>query len=333
MRLTKKEVQKLLKNWKINALISYKKTREGIVNHNWIIKTPKEKYILRGTSKDRKENELLFELHFLTQLKKQKFPYKIPYPIKTAQNKFFIQYKNRYFWLYNFIEGKTSVKSDISKIKQVAKMISKLHKSSNRIKILHKKKWPEPFQTKWLIKEMTKTKKYILNKKKKDKKDAYYLKNTDKIIKILLRLPKESTYKKFKKIPVHCDINGENIVINKNKVTGLIDFDNARLDTPIRDITIFLQYECRQTNVKHKLDFKKVKTFLKEYTPKLTKKEIELIPQIAISEFADAFWWSYYILENDPKRKLNFNSMKKAHKSIIWYNNNQKEIINQTSNS
>ena len=85
--LTEQEITKILDNWNIGKLISFKKAEKGVVNHNWIIKTEKGKYVLRNPHEQYKAKDIAFELNYLTYLKKKKFPYKIPSPVLTKNKK------------------------------------------------------------------------------------------------------------------------------------------------------------------------------------------------------------------------------------------------------
>ena len=66
MKIHKEEISNILKKWDIAELKTFKKAEKGEVNHNWIVQTIKEKYILRLIAKDRKLSELKFELKYLS---------------------------------------------------------------------------------------------------------------------------------------------------------------------------------------------------------------------------------------------------------------------------
>jgi homoserine kinase type II len=322
MKLSRTQANDLISKWNIGSLVSYKKTAEGVANHNWILKTDKGKFILRGVAKDRKLNELLFELEILKELSERGFPHEVPNPIAAKNGKLFVKFNGIIFWIYNFIEGKTCVKQDRNKIKQTAKMMALSHKFLEGFKPKSKKNWPGPFEVDWLIKEIENS----IKQAGRTKTDKDFLDNAENVLNSLKSLNSKG-YDKLQKLPIHHDINGENMIFKNDKLVGLIDFDDSRIDTKIRDLTIYLQFECR-TGKKYSLDLNKAKLFLQEYRKhnKLDKKEIKFIPEIAISEYSDAFWYTYWLLKNDPKRtkvsRLNFYA-----KSINWYYNNKDKII------
>ncbi len=83
MDLTKKEIIRILDNYKIGTLVSYKAIERGEVNYNWIVKTTEGKYILRKENSFKKLPDLEFQFNYITYLKAHEFPYRIPVPILT----------------------------------------------------------------------------------------------------------------------------------------------------------------------------------------------------------------------------------------------------------
>jgi homoserine kinase type II len=326
MELNKKDIDSILKSYHIGSAISYKKAKEGVVNHNWIIKTTKGTYILRLISHFRKLSEILFEHEFLTGLKKQSFPYEIPYPLTTTNGKTLVKFKRRYVWVYKFIHGKTSAPINIPKIKEIAKMMAVSHEMARRITIKHKRNWPNSFELDWLVKEINKSKKHILSKKKLDRKDRFFLSKADEVVNVFQNIP-AGNFSKLKKIPVHGDANNDNLIFKNNKLVGILDYDDARLDSKVRDIALFLQAGCR-TKDRTRLDFNKARIFIREYRKhaKLNAKELYFAPSIIISMNADSFWWCYYVLEHDKGRILTLKNMQRAYKRVVWYGENRSKL-------
>lgn len=76
------------------------------------------------------------------------------------------------------------------------------------------------------------------------------------------------------------------------------------------------------------LDLNKAKFFLREYRKyhRLTNEEIKFIPDLVASEYIDAFYYNYYLLEHDPKRgKIRRLSL--YSKSAKWHHQNKDKII------
>lgn len=321
MQLSKEEITKILKKYALGDLIRYQKLTKGLMNHNWLLKTKNGKYVLRAVAEKRSLNELNFEQNYLEHIRKSEFPYDIPKTVKTSKGQLFLREGKNKFWIYSFIEGHSAKKLITNQIKQVATMMAKLHKISEKVK--QKKKSSTVNNFNWLIKETRSLRQYVNKKVKKNTDDLFYLKHVNMILEGL-KAVSFKRYDNLPKIPIHADINRENLLFNGKKLTGLIDFDNCKIDTPLRDITLFLLYECR--NKSHNaLDVKKAKTFMRTYNQqkKIDLKEIRHLPSIAMVELVDEFAWSYQLLSNKKKHDPALNNMRKAVEMFNWVKKNE----------
>jgi len=325
MKLSKKEIIKILGNWDIGKIKGIKKAKLGLVNHNWLIQTDKGKFVLRGVSKDRKIKQLEFELNYLLKLQK-KFNYKIPTPIPTKNNKYLVKVKNNNLWLYKFIEGKVLWQFDKPKLKKAAKMIADYHKVLEKLRMRHKK-LSDPLLQKQLLNEANSNIKKIKKKKIISKADKIYLKEIIKL-KTLIKNLKDKKCKKLKQYSIHRDLGPENILWKNNKISGVIDFENVGLnnDVLVKDLAIFMQRAI--TSDLGILNLKKARYFVKEYLKlkKLSKNEIELIPDFIIASFIDDANYSYWLIVNDPKRSKTKWIIENSN-GARWFYNNRDKII------
>lgn len=93
MKLNQKEIKKIVGIYDIGSLKSYKVIKSGWINFNYDLITNKGEYILRiiGDDLDKKKNDnLKLQFDIMNYLKKKKFPYKIPLPIKNIKNNYII---------------------------------------------------------------------------------------------------------------------------------------------------------------------------------------------------------------------------------------------------
>ncbi|MFH0906295.1 MAG: phosphotransferase [archaeon] len=328
MKLEKKQIQKIFLRYNLGNVLSYSKAERGVVNHNWVVTTDKGKFVLRGLTKFRRKRELLYEHQFLKKVSSRNIPYRLPFPCKIGRSTF-LKYKGIYFWIYNFIEGTHISKLYIRDIKEIAKAMSIFHKKSNNIKITAWKNWPNAFQTEWLFKQYKKIRRQIINNSKKDNFGRYFLKNINTVETILKTINPKGYYR-LKRFPVHSDLTRGNLIFNKKrKLVGIIDFDSIRRETKIRDITQFIIWECRPKKERYKLNYNRVKIFLKAYRKynKLSNYELKFLLDIAISEFSDTFYWFYHVHYNYNDKKVKLRTIKIIYKSIIWYYENKGKII------
>ena len=332
MELDHKEINEILERYDIGALVDFEKMKEGISNQNWIITTRKGKFVLKCIAKDRRIEELLFEHAFIKHISNSNINYKFPFPLLTMNQETIFKLKGRYAWLYEFIEGTIPGNLNQKKTKQLAKLIAELHKISRSAPTIYQKDWGNPFQTGWLIEGMKVLKTRVRKKSEHDARLQYFYEHVDTCIEVLENNVLKG-YETLQKFPIHCDWNLENIIFNDDILVGLIDFDNSRFDTAIRDITIFLQFLCADNLVPNQLDFKKVNDFLQEYNKYqiLTKQELQYFPFIANYEFADYFWHLADVLQRDPKVKYTIHYMEFAFKGMYWHYKNAEKIVKSIS--
>jgi len=331
--MDKREIKTLLGNWDIGELVSCRRAEKGVVNINWIVKTTQGKYVLRKVTHFTNIEGLKFEVNYLTYLKKHKFPYTIPVPIKTKNKENFLKFKGSYFWIYEYIEGRDIKRFGYSELRECARMMAIYHKiveSSG----LDNKKGSEVFNRKSILKELQKFRTQILEKSKLERKDRIFLKESSILIPLMKSLDARE-YSKLPKYPLHRDINPENILWKNKRLVGLIDFENIGTmnDTVIKDISIMLQYSCRDRKQKHKLNLRLAKFFLGEYKKhgQLSNKEIEFLPTIIAAGAIEDFSYAYWMLINDPKRAKLYR-LKLYSKTAQWYSKNKQEIVKKLTN-
>ena len=332
--MDKREMKTLLENWDIGKLISCRQAEKGVVNINWIIKTAQGKYVLRKITHFTKAEDLKFELNYLTYLKEHNFPYGIPAPIRTKNEKNFLKFKGSYFLLYEYIAGRNIKRFGYSELKECAKMMAIYHKMIESSGLDNRKGIGEVFNRKSVLEELEKFRAQVITKDKQDRKDRIFLKESSILIPLLKSLNGRE-YSKLPKYPLHRDVNPENTLWKNKKLVALVDFENVGTmnDTVIKDISILLQYSCRNRKQKHRLDLRLAKFFLKEYKKyrQLSDKEIEFLPDVITAGAIEDFSYAYWMLVNDPKRAKLYR-LKLYSKTAQWYNKNKQEIIKKLTN-
>lgn len=325
--MKKEEMQKITDNWEIGKIISFKQAAKGVVNINWIIKTSVGKYVLRKVAWHRKLSELKFELTYLNYLKKHRFPYQIPFPLKTKDKKSLLKLGKSYFWIYKYIEGSHVKRFGSTQLKEVAKMMAGYHKIIENSKLDNKKGIGEAFNRNNVLKELKEFRLKTLKKPKKSKEESVFLRESAILIPIFSGLNAEE-YSKLPRYPLHSDINPENVLWKGKKLAGVIDFETTGVinQTIIKDISVMLQYSCRKSI--YKLDLNLAKFFLKEYKKyhPLSDKEIRFIPDVMTAGAVEDFSYMYWLFRNDPKRAKLYR-MIKCSKNAQWCNKNRNGII------
>ncbi|MFH0906080.1 MAG: phosphotransferase [archaeon] len=321
------EIRKILSNYNIGKLVSYQKAKEGLVNQNWIIKTDKGLFVLRFLEDNKKKIDIIKEHKFEIELSK-KINYLVSLPIKSKKDQNIGKYKNRYFWIYNYIDGDTRYKVNNSNIKKIARLIATVHKASENINISFDK-IGSPYNVNWIIEELDEQKEYF--SKNKNKYGKYFLKIYKSLIKILTELNNsklKKEYNQLKRIVLHSDYGASNIIWKKDNIIGLIDFDNIRKHPKIYDLAVYIAWKLYKRSKPSEISIRKVNNFLNEYNKynKLEDNEIKHLPNIILSKLIDGIYWHFFLKINYNDRKLRFKITKDTYKRILWVYKNKKKI-------
>lgn len=234
-----------LDNIKINKLfkgileekdiINIVPVEEGCRTTNYIIKTKNEKYILKVFFN--KEQDYKKDIKLLNILKSE-IPVQRIYRVDTD-----LEIGNREYAIYEYIEGKTIGQClregyfmDEKFVKEVARILAKIHSYKfNKVGFLdadlHIKEKLEPLSL-WYERAIGERVRKRLGNDIVNKIKQVVKQNE----KNLLDLDKDSRL-------VHGDFQGTNILINKGRVCGILDWEFAMAGHPLEDIGQFFRYE------------------------------------------------------------------------------------------
>ncbi|HEQ71629.1 MAG TPA: hypothetical protein ENN69_03990 [Spirochaetia bacterium] len=316
-----------LRNYDIGEVVSTAHCEKGIVNNNWIITSSKGKFVLRQIPGGRRYSDILFEQELLAKLNRARLSFEIPRPLSSTMSTPVIRFKRKYYWMYQCIGGESRKPLTADDCTKIACAMAELHRKTARMKLAHDKRWTTPFQSRWLIKEILK----LLRNSGDSNADRYFHNHAEEVIAALRELH-PGAYMQLPRIPIHADIFSENILFKDGRLTGVIDFDNCHIGTRIRDLTTFIDWECRDSRAM-RLDLDKVRLFVKAYREHamLSTEEISYIPDISISANIVRFWYMYWVMRHCPERKLTTARMKEAISCMRWVKKNRDEIIERLS--
>jgi homoserine kinase type II len=315
----------ILMQFGLGPAATFRKTHEGRVNDSWIVKTPESEVVLRWVARERSLADIQFEHSFINGLCRSGLAYRFPTPIMTKSGNSLVRRGDAYFWVYEYIEGRTSLERTRERIEQIATAMESIHRSSTRLQVLGSKIPPPTIVDTWLIEMLqnwkSKTRKFA------DERLRYFASHVDECISSLTDIccPRYQTRPRF---PIHGDWCMSNIVFSGEELTGIIDFDNCRFDTAIRDITLFLQYECVDDDQSFKLDLPATQHFIEYYNKSgsLSADDTDMIPALAISECADALWWKMYEIVHGRDAAVTLSTIDNLFRSLCWYRDNEREI-------
>ena len=221
----------------------FESINQGFANRNYILFTDKDKYLLRQY-KQQGIDEIEWELSVLSALEKENFPTSYPIPRKDLQLKTI--YQDEIIVLFKFLPG-SEPEVNSHTVKEISRTVARL----NRFK-----DW-----------------------RKYPKKNAVHIDSAEMLISefqgATIQYPEifdffEKELKLLspwlkKKLPqglVHGDAFPDNTLFHKNKLIGLIDFEEGAIDALMYDVGIIINGFCVINN---RLDFDLLKIFFLEY--------------------------------------------------------------------
>lgn len=156
---------------------------------------------------------------------KNKLTFVTPQPLSTFKNKFYIPYKDKYALIITEVPGSEIDPLGPKHLKSAGKALAQLHKikPSKQLKA-HR------FNLAGLIKTFKTIQGPLVKKHPQICQD----------LKERLQRLKKNEPKNLKQVVVHADLFPENIIWQKSKLSGLIDFEAAGLDSALFDVCVCL---------------------------------------------------------------------------------------------
>jgi Ser/Thr protein kinase RdoA (MazF antagonist) len=145
----------------------------------------------------------------------------------------------------------------------------------------------------------------ILRKEKANRKESAFLEESARLT-LILRGFDDNPGSNIGRYPIHRDLNSENLIWKQGKLAGVIDFEHVSEsnDPVVKDIAVTMQYCCRDSKIRHKLDMDSASRFLRTYMEShpLSDEEVVLIPDLMTTGFVEDFSFAFWMTRNDPKR-------------------------------
>ena len=253
-------------------------------NTAYHIKTTQGDFLLKILN-FQNEKELLKEIVIMNRIKN-----KIPcsFPILSSANKFYIKYEDSIVLIKQFIKGKPILRGEKlsnNNLVNLGRYYAIIHQTNN---ISHLPK-----------KDLYSYLKKFFNKITKSSKEY-------KIAKSTFNLLNEQKFKplQFPKGLIHADLHTENILVNKNKIVAILDFEDSHIGSFIYDLGICILDTCWRNNG---LSQDRIKNFIRGYEQvrKLTPNEKENLINSAI--LAGLYTMHFSIIRNGINNKKNID--------------------------
>tara|TARA_Y100000996_G_scaffold412496_1_gene398756 strand:+ start:583 stop:1551 length:969 start_codon:yes stop_codon:yes gene_type:complete len=274
-KFNQNEIQKILSNYNLGELDTFKGIEEGIENTNYFLSINKKKFILTVYEKRVKSEDLPFFSDLMSLLNKGNF--KCPTPIINKQNKTITDYNGKKLMIVSFLEGKAKQSLSPNNCRSLGVEVAKMHEITKNFKLkrqndLSVKSWRNLFDS-------------VKDNCSKIHKDI------PKLIEENLSDVEKNWPKNLPKGIIHADLFHDNIFFIQEKFSGIIDFYFACEDFFAFEIAICFNALCFD-GPKNNLSFNvtKAKNFIDGYTTirQLTKEErsnIKVLSQGAALRF------------------------------------------------
>ena len=269
------KIEKILTNYNLGKLNSFKGIEEGIENTNYFLSIDKKKFILTVYEKRVKSKDLPFFSNLMSSLNKANF--KCPTPIINEQNKTITEFEGKKLMIVSFLEGKAKQNLSPQNCKSVGVEVAKMHEITKNFKLqrqndLSVKSWRALFDS------------------VKDKCSNIH-KDLPRLIEENLKDVENNWPENLPRGIIHADLFHDNIFFIQDKFSGIIDFYFSCEDFFAFEIAICFNALCFD-GVKENLSFNvtKAKNFIDGYTSirKLTESEknnIKVLSQGAALRF------------------------------------------------
>ena len=274
-QLNKSKIEKILSNYNLGKLDSFKAIEEGIENTNYFLSVNKKKLILTVYEKRVKSEDLPFFSNLMSSLNKANF--KCPAPVINNNNSTITNYDGKKLMIVSFLEGKSKSNLSPNNCKVIGIQAAKMHELTKNIKIkrqndLSVSSWRNLFET-------------VKNQCSKLHKDL------PKLIEENLTSVEKNWPKNLPKGIIHADLFHDNIFFDKDKFSGIIDFYFSCEDFFALEIAICFNALCFD-GAKENLSFNvtKAKNFIDGYSSvrklsELEKQSIKVLSQGAALRF------------------------------------------------
>ena len=282
-KLDKEDFKKILENFNIGKFKSYKHIYWALGNTVYFLNTSKGKYVLKVFER---ENPTLveFQVKVMDYVEKHHVP--SPKIMKTKKGKLLHDYKKKKLMIQSFVDGKPLKRLNEKVIKDIAKKHAHLNKSLLKLKPkrIPKRRMDRQFKKRNLIQ-----KKYL---------GFDIQKNADQLYKDVKQIKRS----KLRQCIIHSDFHSLNLLIKKNKLVGIIDWDDVRGDYLATEVAVFIGHTfITKGGVRRNY----LKLYLKEFQKhlKLNNEEKKAIYYFIKSRYVGALDWSLKQWRNHPDQR------------------------------
>lgn len=294
---TKNQIIEIVSKYTLGKYLRHKQFSEGNVNSHIRIETDKGIFVLR-VYESKEPKEISAEIALLKHLASNDFP--CPKPIPHTPNKYILKYAAKYVVMYSFIQGTHIKQPNNYQLGSAARTLATLHNVTADFRLQSlKSKTPNPIDSAHdnikLAKHVAKTQGIDITL------NLEFLHN---------RLSHIKTPRNLRKGICHGDPDWNNMLFSGNSLVGLIDFDSAKDDILISDVTSFVGIFC--LDAEKEFDYQKARIIIDEYQRIRPLNSIEKKYFYEILELNYIWWFSHKLTNEEHIKKNSFKLLPEA---------------------
>ena len=256
---TNLELNSILENYSLGELVDFEQDRRGTVNTSFTIEMEQDgqrrKYFLRRYKRGIREEEILFEHSLINHLlDAQALPVAHLYP--TLEGKTYLHrsvgpddHEGAFYAIFDFLPGEDRYTwvdpiCTPEELVSSAVTLAQFHQAVDGFQPVGKRLEPKILD---LLPVISHTVTVCPEIVKYTDFDAYLLENLELVLKDIastLAVLEESQVSRLPQMVVHCDYHPGNLKFSQSEVSGLFDFDWAKVDLRSFDVGLALWYFC-----------------------------------------------------------------------------------------
>ncbi|MFH1427414.1 MAG: homoserine kinase, partial [Patescibacteria group bacterium] len=240
-------------------IIKVEHLKSGVMNDNYLVEDIEENRYIFRVYNYKKIEEVKFEIEILNYLNNTDFPN--PIVLVAANKDAVLEFNNKPAIIYKFIPGDFIKNITPELLFQTGQMSGKLHK------VLHDYQ-PKIYKPTWDPEDL----KRLADNNREEIIKRNFPRAEELMDFVQTELAKYNFPESLPKGITHQDIKPENIIVDNNLITGIVDFDNSYYGQLLHDITTTIIWTCFKDE---KLNNDLLTAFLNGYNQERPMTDIE----------------------------------------------------------
>ena len=269
--VSEQEFSKWLTNYSLGSLLELQGIASGIENTNYFVTTSNGRFVLTLFEK-LNAKELPFYLNLMAHLARHGIP--CPSPVADRHNQFLGELNGKPACIVSRLSGKSLTQPNVENCSAVGAMLGQMHEAG----LSFEDSMKNPRDTIWRASAGNQVLPFLSDQ------DATLLQNE-------LRFHEKNSLKDLPQGVIHADLFRDNVLLDGERVGGLIDFYFACNDSLLYDVAITVNDWCMSDG--GSLDVQRTRALLDAYhAVRPFTLEEERMWQVALRVAALRFWIS-----------------------------------------